>query len=180
MALHGVIPIVPTPFSPKGDVDIASLQRTVELAVEKGATVLAFLGMAGEGVCLSASERRFCLEVVAKAAAQRIPVFSGVNSCEPVEMVALATEARQHGIQDIMAMAAPRGPELAAAEILSLAHAIDEIRHIKDERVPSAGIGRWSGMARIPAHRLRPERCTFGRRSQLQSRRVPNCRHYRA
>lgn len=166
--LKGVLPIVPTPFTPGGAADEASLKRVVAHAIEAGAVALVYPGVASEDLYLSADERRACLGLVSRLAAGRLPVIAGVNSADPAEMVEITRMSVENGADGIMAMAVPgmedqvgqwfakiaaalgpdrpiilqnlfkpRGADLSAEEMLTLAAEIPAIRYIKEEGIPS-------------------------------------------
>jgi 4-hydroxy-tetrahydrodipicolinate synthase len=165
--LTGVLPIIPTPFSGDGGVDMSGMARLVDYAISAGASALVFPGVASEDIHLDAGERAACLAAVSAAAAGRVPVIAGVNSADPDEMVKLAERAAELGANGIMAMAVPamgedriasferiatatgglpiilqnlgkpRGADLSADEMLELAAAIPAVRYVKEEGVPS-------------------------------------------
>lgn len=105
--LSGVLPVVPTPFSEDGSVDEASLKNIVTYAIDCGAKVLVYPGMASEDIHLSEEERSRCIEVVSEAAAGRVPVIAGVNSPDAEVMVKMAQIMCDKGADGIMAMAVP-------------------------------------------------------------------------
>jgi dihydrodipicolinate synthase/N-acetylneuraminate lyase len=76
--LHGVIPIVPTPFHADGALDESGLQRVAEWLVEQGVHGLGTLGLASEAPKLSEEERDRVLRAVVRGARGRVPVVAGV------------------------------------------------------------------------------------------------------
>ncbi|WP_323764524.1 dihydrodipicolinate synthase family protein [Marinovum sp.] len=106
-ALRGVLPIVPTPFTPEDAVDEVSLKKVATHAIEAGAAALVFPGVASEDLYLSSKERRSALSLVAGVAKGRLPVIAGVNSADPAEMVEITRMAVEAGADGIMAMAVP-------------------------------------------------------------------------
>jgi 4-hydroxy-tetrahydrodipicolinate synthase len=167
LSLHGVLPIVPTPFDGNGHPDHSALRKVVRYAIDAGAAALVYPGVASEDVHLSAEERAGCMRVVAETANGEIPLIAGVNSADPAEMIALAKIATGLGAKAIMAMAvpamapdfagwfdkmaaatgglpiilqnlgAPRGAGLSVTQMLDLARAVPAIRYVKEETVPS-------------------------------------------
>jgi 4-hydroxy-tetrahydrodipicolinate synthase len=167
LSLHGVLPIVPTPFDGNGRPDHSALRKVVRYAIAAGAAALVYPGVASEDVHLSAEERAGCMRVVAETANGEIPLIAGVNSADPAEMIALAKIATGLGAKAIMAMAvpamapdfagwfdkmaaatgglpiilqnlgAPRGAGLSVTQMLDLARAVPAIRYVKEETVPS-------------------------------------------
>ena len=67
MQLHGVLPILPTPFSEDGALDDASLRRLVDFELAVGAHGVSVLGFMGEAHRLAGFERK---RVVAAAVDQ--------------------------------------------------------------------------------------------------------------
>ncbi|RVV99461.1 dihydrodipicolinate synthase family protein [Mesobaculum littorinae] len=165
--LEGVLPIIPTPFDSAGQVDQAALRKLAEHAVATGAAALVYPGVASEDVQLTAEERKAALDIVVGTVAGRRPVLAGINAAEPETMVELARSVAATGVDGVMAMAipamgdeteawfhriaealdggiivlqnlfAPRGADLSAEEMLSLARAVPAIRYVKEEGVPS-------------------------------------------
>lgn len=165
--LEGVLPVVPTPFTEEGAVDLASLERVVEDAVAQRAAALVYPGVASEDVLLTPDERAACLATVISAAAGRVPVVAGVNSDRPEGMVEYAGALAETGVSAVMAMAipsmgseteawftrmagalggkpiilqnlgAPRGANLSPAQMRQLAAKVPSIRYVKEETIPS-------------------------------------------
>lgn len=165
--LLGVLPIVPTPFALSGELDLASLRRVVNHAVDAGAAALVYPGVASEDIHLTTHERATCIDVVIQVTGGRVPVIAGVNSADPAEMVSLARGVTAQGADAVMAMAvpamkddfsgwfnrigeaiegrpiilqnlfAPRGADLSADQMLALAAAVPAIRYVKEEGIPS-------------------------------------------
>lgn len=165
--LRGVLPVIPTPFLPKGEVDDAGLRQLVGFALREGAAAVVYPGVASEDVHLTPDERRACLATVLEAAAGQRPVIAGINSADPAASVLLASSAAAAGADALMAMAVPamgdaaadwfgqiaaasgglpivlqnlfrpRGADLTATAMLALARTIPSIRYVKEEGVPS-------------------------------------------
>jgi len=165
--VEGVLPVVPTPFGEDGGVDLASLARVVDDAVEQRAHALVYPGVASEDVLLTANERQACLDVVISTAAGRVPVIAGINAQQPEDMVTFAASVAKQGVSAVMAMAipamgedvtawfgkmsdaldgksivlqnlaAPRGMNLTPAQMRALAAAVPAIRYVKEENIPS-------------------------------------------
>lgn len=165
--MEGVLPVVPTPFKEDGGVDLASLERVVDDAVEQRAFALVYPGVASEDVLLTPEERSACLATVVKTVAGRIPVVAGVNSDQPQGMVDYARGLADTGVSAVMAMAipamgaeteawfarmadvldgkpiilqnlgAPRGADLSPMQMRQLAAKVPSIRYVKEETIPS-------------------------------------------
>ena len=65
-SLSGVFPIVPTPFSDDGALDIESLRRVIGYLVDAGVHGLAVLGVASEVYALTDAERMTIVETAAE------------------------------------------------------------------------------------------------------------------
>ena len=163
----GVLPVVPTPFKEDGGVDLGSLERVVDDAVEQRAFALVYPGVASEDVLLTADERASCLDTVVKTVGGRVPIVAGVNADQPQGMVDYAGALADSGVSAVMAMAipamgdeiekwftrmadalggkpiilqnlgAPRGADLSPAQMRQLAAKVPSIRYVKEETIPS-------------------------------------------
>jgi 4-hydroxy-tetrahydrodipicolinate synthase len=81
--LSGLVPILATPFSGDGSLDLASLARLVEYQVASGADGVATFGLASETFTLSARERGLVLDTVvrtARSASADTPVVAGISA----------------------------------------------------------------------------------------------------
>ena len=85
----GVWAILPTPFTPDGAVDLASVATCVAFQRERGVTGLVALGVFGEAATLSPDEMDAVLAAVV-AAADGLPVVAGLDPLGTDEAVALA------------------------------------------------------------------------------------------
>jgi 4-hydroxy-tetrahydrodipicolinate synthase len=96
--LHGVIPAIPTPFTPDGrDVDEAALRRITRHVVDGGVHGIMTTGGTGEFVHLSREERRRVTEIVVSEAAGAAAVIAGTAACSTWEAIALADDAAAAG-----------------------------------------------------------------------------------
>ena len=89
-ALRGVWNIVPTPFTPDGELDTASIPGLVEFVHGTGVDGMTILGVLGEAGRLGDLERTSVLETVLDAAAGAIPVCVGVSHASTDRAIALA------------------------------------------------------------------------------------------
>ena len=85
----GVWAILPTPFTPDGAVDLASVATCVAFQRDRGVTGLVALGVFGEAAALSADEMDAVLAAVV-AAADGLPVVAGLDPLGTDEAVLLA------------------------------------------------------------------------------------------
>ena len=113
MDLHGVNPILPTPFTEGGGLDVVSLERLIEFQLEAGVDGVAILGFLGEAHKLAEAERRTVIEVVVARAAGRIPVWVGVRALGTAGAVEQARAAQALGASAVFV--APIAPQSDAA-----------------------------------------------------------------
>ena len=59
----GVYPILPTPFTDDGALDVESLRRLIQFQRTAGVSGVAILGHMGEAIHLNEGERRTVIEV---------------------------------------------------------------------------------------------------------------------
>ncbi|MFI9719663.1 dihydrodipicolinate synthase family protein [Streptomyces sp. NPDC052396] len=103
--LTGVVPPLCTPFTPRGEVDTASLTSLVNRTLDAGASALFALGTSGEAAFLTDPQRRTVLETVAEAAAGRVPVLAGVIDMTTPRVLAHARTAAAAGATALVATA---------------------------------------------------------------------------
>ncbi len=102
--LHGLMPILATPFDESGGLDRAGLRRLVEFELAADVDGVAVFGMASEGFALTAAERRTVLGDVVELVAGRVPVVAGVNGTSTVNAVEQAREAEAGGADALMVL----------------------------------------------------------------------------
>src|SRR6187549_812503 len=100
--LHGVLPIVHTPFLDNDDIDFSTLGREVEWAVAQGIDGLG-TGMVSELLKLTARERQALAEHLVKFTAGRKPVFMGVGAESSKLALEYAQTAERAGCAAVMA-----------------------------------------------------------------------------
>jgi len=102
-ALHGVIPVLSTPFDVDDEIDACTLTAEIDWLVGCGVDGLA-IAMVSEIVRLSDSERRDLTLLAVAAAAGRVPVVASVGCESTKASVALAEHAREAGASALMAI----------------------------------------------------------------------------
>lgn len=102
--LHGVFPIVVTPFHDDGTVDYTSLDRLVDHLLAQGAHGLGMFGNASEGYTLLAAERTEMLKRIAKRVNGRVPLVASSGHTGTDAAVALSKEAQDHGASALMVL----------------------------------------------------------------------------
>lgn len=100
--IHGVLPIVHTPFLDSGQIDAVTLQREVDWAFGQGIHGLG-TGMVSELLKLTATERQFLAEKLVEFAAGRGPVFMGVGAESARQALEYAVTAQRAGCDAVMA-----------------------------------------------------------------------------
>jgi len=101
----GVYAIAPTPFTPEGAVDEASIDRMVDFYHRSGVTGLTILGIMGEAPKLEAAESRAIARQVMKRA--KVPVIVGVSAPGFAAMRALARGVMDDGAAGVMIAPVP-------------------------------------------------------------------------
>src|SRR4051794_2071178 len=122
---EGIIPAVTTPFDPSGAIDEAALERNVGSYLDAGVHGLVANGTMAEAGSLSAAERRTAVEVIARAAAGRVPVIAGVSAGTPSAAIGFAADAAEAGATALM-MLPPLGYHGDAREVTAFYRAVAE------------------------------------------------------
>ena len=102
--LHGIIPIVATPFHPDGSLDLDSQARLVDHLLEQGAHGLGLFGNAGEGYALLPDERTTLLESIARRVNGRVPLVVGVGATGTYAAAAICRQAESQGASALMVL----------------------------------------------------------------------------
>lgn len=103
-ALGGVIPILPTPFTPQGAIDDESFIQVIEAAIASGVDGLAMFGLASEYYKLSDAERFHLTELLIHQAAKRCPVVISIVPHATKLAVTEAVRASQIGADALMVL----------------------------------------------------------------------------
>lgn len=100
----GLIPILATPFTGDGRLDLPSLRSLVAFQLGCGVDGLAVFGMASEGFALTADERAAILREVRDVAGPELPVVAGINGTSTVLAVEQARQAAAGGADQLMVL----------------------------------------------------------------------------
>lgn len=100
--LTGVWNITPTPFSPDGSLDLASVRRLTDFTIARGVDGLTILGVMGEGEKLTETERDQLIVATLEAAGGRLPVCVGASHPGTDGCLALSQRAEQLGAAAVM------------------------------------------------------------------------------
>lgn len=94
--VHGLVPILATPFLPDGSLDLPGLRRLTEFQLASGVDGVAVFGMASENFALTSAERAVILREVTDVVAGAVPVVAGIGATSTVtalEQVAACSSA---------------------------------------------------------------------------------------
>jgi 4-hydroxy-tetrahydrodipicolinate synthase len=97
MDLHGVLPILPTPFNDDGAVDERSLRTLIDFELEVGVHGVSILGFMGEAHRLSNDERKQVVTVAVDQAGGAFPTWVGVLAFGAAGAIEQALEAQELG-----------------------------------------------------------------------------------
>jgi 4-hydroxy-tetrahydrodipicolinate synthase len=126
--LKGVYSVLPTPFTPSGEIDVPSLKRVVDLYIRAGVDGLTASGVTSETARLSDAERLFMLETVMAHVNKRVPVVIGASTEGLRTCIELSKKAKALGAAAVM-ISPPRMPKLNSEAVVrhfrSVADAID-------------------------------------------------------
>jgi 4-hydroxy-tetrahydrodipicolinate synthase len=122
--LHGVLPIVHTPFTENGDIDVPTLRREIDWAYAQGADGLG-TGMVSELLRLTADERITLTQHIAEMSAGRGAVFAGVGAESTTQALLYARAAEKAGCDAVMAIP-PVTTALGEAQLLDYFRALAE------------------------------------------------------
>lgn len=120
-AIHGVIPILVTPFDEQGRIDRDSLQSEVDFVIDAGVHAIG-IALGSEIDKLSEAEREVVIRTVIDRAAGRVPVV--VNTGAPASDLAArnSRQAQEWGAAAVMAT--PPGAGFSAGEVIGYYQAI--------------------------------------------------------
>ena len=122
-ALHGVVPILVTPFDKAGRVDPESLRREVEFAIDAGVHGLG-IALGSEVYKLADDERDLVLATVVDQARGRVPVVMNTGAPATDLAVRYSQQAEAAGVGAVMCT--PPGPGLPAGEVRHYYRAISD------------------------------------------------------
>ena len=101
--LHGVLPVLHTPFTDHGEIDIAVLQREIDWAFDAGADGIV-VAMVSEILRLGYRRRRELAELVCQAAQGHGFCVVSVGAESTAEAIEFAGHAEEHGASAVMAI----------------------------------------------------------------------------
>jgi 4-hydroxy-tetrahydrodipicolinate synthase len=126
--LKGVYSVLPTPFTPSGEIDTPSLKRVIDLYIRAGVNGLTASGVTSETARLSDAERLSMLETVMAHVNKRVPVVIGASTEGLRTCIELSKKAKALDAAALM-ISPPRMPKLNSEAVVrhfrSIAAAID-------------------------------------------------------
>jgi len=115
--LHGVVPVLPTPFRADESIDYEGLSACVEFAVGCGLSAVCLPAYGSEFYKLTEAERRQLIETAVTTANGRIAVTAQSNHPSALEAAELAKRHQELGA-DLISFAIPRQFRLPDADVL--------------------------------------------------------------
>jgi len=103
-ALAGVYPILATPFSDDGSLDLESQDRLVDYVLEHGVDGLGLFGNASEGYTLFSEERVSLLERIGRRVNGRVPLVVSSGHTGTDAAVRMSREAEDLGASALMVL----------------------------------------------------------------------------
>lgn len=100
---QGVFPVVLTPLTDGGAVDVPALQKSIEHLIGKGVHGLLVLGSNGESPYLTDEERRQVILASVEASEGRVPVVVGTTYMGTDQTIEIGTFAREAGADALLA-----------------------------------------------------------------------------
>ncbi|WP_170609138.1 dihydrodipicolinate synthase family protein [Ruegeria arenilitoris] len=102
--LRGVVPYLPTPLTPKGQVDEGALRKLSEHLINAGVHGLTPLGSTGEFAYLDFAAKEQVVSATVDAAAGRVPVIAGVAATTTWDAIVQARRWASIGADGILAV----------------------------------------------------------------------------
>lgn len=103
--LNGTFPVLPTPFTDNGDIDIASFENVIDYIVDCGVDGVVFPGLASEYEQLTKEERLHTTEVVGKRVKGKVPFVVGASASTPELAIEYSVAGAKAGAVCAMVMA---------------------------------------------------------------------------
>ena len=131
--LSGILPVLPTPFTEAGGIDLGAMPGLVDYARTSGVGGVVFPGFASEVEHLSAEERELLLGQVVTAADGAFPVVAGASAETATSVIAHGKAAQAFGV-DLLMIQPPISvgsrPEDVSAFLRSVTAELPDIRII--------------------------------------------------
>jgi 4-hydroxy-tetrahydrodipicolinate synthase len=135
MPFGGVYSVLPTPFTPSGDIDPESLARVIDLFLSDGVNGFTTLGVTSEVARLTDAERDRVLDTVLGQVNGRVPVVAGTTAEGVRTCIELTRRACRAGAAAVM-ISPPRMPKInsdaVARHFAEVASAVDVAIIVQD------------------------------------------------
>lgn len=102
--MRGVVPYLPTPLTPDGQVDDAALRRLIDHLIDAGVHGLTPLGSTGEFAYLDFAAKERVVATSVEASNGRVPVIAGVAATTVWDAVAQAKRWAALGVDGVLAI----------------------------------------------------------------------------
>lgn len=99
--LHGAWPALITPANTDGTANLTALRELIDYMLAKNVDGLYLLGSTGEGLLVSAADRRSVVETTVDQVRGRIPIIVHVGSISTSEATALACHSQEQGVDGV-------------------------------------------------------------------------------
>jgi 4-hydroxy-tetrahydrodipicolinate synthase len=109
--LGGVYSVLPTPFDSKGDLDLDSLKRVIDLFISAGVSGLTALGVTSEVARMNDAERIQVLQTVVQHVNRRVRVVAGATADGLRTCIDYTKFAKDTGADAVM-ISPPRMPKI--------------------------------------------------------------------
>ena len=113
---RGLFPVVPTPFTERGELDLASQRRCVDFMIDAGSEGLAILANFSEQFLLSDDERETLTRAILEHVAARVPVVVTTTHFSTQVCAARSRRAQEMGAAMVMVMPPYHGATLRVPE----------------------------------------------------------------
>src|SRR3989442_11707662 len=111
MVSGGVFSVLPTPFTPSGDIDPESLTRVIDLFLADGVNGFTALGVTSEVARLTEAERDRVLDAVLTSVNGRVPIVAGTTAEGLRTCIDYTRRAKAAGAAAVM-ISPPRMPKI--------------------------------------------------------------------
>lgn len=113
---RGVFPVVPTPFTPEGAIDIASQKRCVDFMIDAGSDGLCILANFSEQFTLADDERELLTRTILEHVRGRVPVIVTTTHFSTQVCIERSRRAQQAGAAMVMVMPPYHGATIRVPE----------------------------------------------------------------
>ncbi len=102
MTFSGVFPAATTKMTASGELDLKSMQHSIDRLVKSGVSGVIVLPMLGENAALTQAERDMVVPAAKEAVGGRVPLLSGLAELSTADAIAAAKNYRKLGAEGLM------------------------------------------------------------------------------